>query len=109
MKCSFVAACALTFCTVAMESSVVASPLVFQIDPTQSQISMMLETEDGTPVSTAQTPGSDTTSLSGTVDVDVTGSTLQFLTTSNTQFALQSVPQAPLSSGAAGTAPASSD
>jgi hypothetical protein len=106
MRCFFTAACATILCGVAASSQVGASPLVFHIDPVQSQLSLTLEDQDGTPLSSAQTPGSDTTSMSGTVDMDVTGSTLQFLTTSDTQFALQTLPQAPLSSGAAGTAPA---
>lgn len=44
--------------------------------------------------------------LSGTLDVDLTSSTIQFLPTTNTQFALQPVPQQPLVNGDPGSSPA---
>jgi PEP-CTERM motif len=84
-----------------------AGQLSFNIDPAQSHITLTLETADGTQViSSAQTPGSDTTSLSGTFNVDVTPGTIQFLSTNNIQFGLQAVPQAPLIDGTVGSSPA---
>jgi hypothetical protein len=83
-----------------------ASPLTFTIDSAQSHMSFAIETTGGTQVSSAQTPGSDSTSLSGTVKIDLTATTIQFLTTADTQFALRPLAQAPQPGGAPGTAPA---
>lgn len=83
-----------------------ATELTFNIDSAQSHITLSVETQSGTTVSSAQTPGSDTTSLSGTMTVDVTSSTIQFLTTNNTQYALQALAQSPLPDGSLGAAPA---
>jgi hypothetical protein len=102
----FPAAFLIVTCVVATSTLSRAGQLSFNIDPAQSHLTLTLETEDGTPVSFAQTPGSDTTSLSGTLHVDLTASTIQFLPTGDTQFALQSVPQSPLGDGSAGSAPA---
>jgi hypothetical protein len=83
-----------------------ASELSFAIDSSQSYLAFSLETDDGTQFSSAQTPGSDTTALSGFVNVEVTGDSVQFLPTANIQFAQQLLPQSPLADGALGTAPA---
>ncbi len=83
-----------------------ANVLTFTIDSSQSSLSLSLYTTDGTLISSEQTLGSDTTSLSGTFDVDLTSTTIEFLPTGDTQFALQPVPQAPQPGGSAGTAPA---
>jgi hypothetical protein len=83
-----------------------ASPLTFTIDNTQSYGSFALETPEGLQITSPQTPNSDTTSLSGTLNVNVTATSIQFLSTSDTQFALQAVDQAPLPGGSPGTAPA---
>lgn len=99
-------------CLAALGSSICAldtcfaSQLTFAIDSQQSFITFSLETAQGVPISTAQTAGSDTTSLSGTMNVDLTATTIQFLTTSDTQFALQALPQSPLPGGGAGSAAA---
>ncbi|HWA98199.1 MAG TPA: hypothetical protein VG713_06885 [Pirellulales bacterium] len=83
-----------------------AAPVVFSLDSAQSTITLSVQAEGGTVVSTAQTPGSDTTSLSGTFDIDLEPGSIQFLSTNDTHFALQSVPQAPLANASPGTAPA---
>ncbi|HEY2838630.1 MAG TPA: hypothetical protein VGJ26_05760 [Pirellulales bacterium] len=83
-----------------------AAELPFTIDPAQSHITLSIQAEDGTPLSFPQTPGSDTTSLSGMANVDVTSSSIQFLSTNDTHFDLQAVPQAPLLDGSAGSSPA---
>ncbi|HEY2839317.1 MAG TPA: hypothetical protein VGJ26_09220 [Pirellulales bacterium] len=91
---------------VSLASPLLADPLVFQIDNSQSFMSLELQSADGDALTTAQTPGSDTTALSGTLNVDLTGSTIQFLSTLDTQFALQAVPQQPLINGDPGSSPA---
>src|SRR5690242_17379764 len=83
-----------------------ANPMTFTVDSTKSQITLAIELSGGTPVSSPQTAGSDTTSLSGTANVDVTSSTIQFLSSAGAPFALQPMPQSPLPNGAPGTAPA---
>jgi MYXO-CTERM domain-containing protein len=83
-----------------------ATVLNFTIDPQQSTFRFALETTDGTQFTGPQTAGSDTTVASGTALIDVTPTSIQFLTTADTQFALQTLPQAPLPGGSAGTAPA---
>jgi hypothetical protein len=80
--------------------------LLFTIDSSKSSLTLGVETLDGTPITTAQTPGSDTTIASGTAKIDVTPTTIQLLTTADTQFALQPAAQSPLPGGAAGSAPA---
>jgi hypothetical protein len=81
-------------------SSTLAAPLVFNIDSTLSSISLTMELTGGAPFTSAQFPGSNTTSLFGAMDVDVVpGTSVQFLTTGNTQLALQSLPVAPQSGG----------
>jgi hypothetical protein len=80
--------------------------LPFMIDPVQSHITLSIMSEDGVPLSSAQTPGSDTTSLSGTANIDVNPGSIQFLSTNNVQFDLQAVPQSPLLDGSAGTSAA---
>jgi hypothetical protein len=103
----FPAAFLIVTCVVATSTLSRAGQLSFNIDPAQSHITLTLETADGTQIiSSPQTPGSDTTSLSGTLNADLTASTIQFLPTGDTQFALQSVPQSPLGDGSAGSAPA---
>ena len=101
-----VAVCLALLCLFRAAGASLASELTFTIDSALSQLSFSVETSDGTQISSPQTSGSDTTSLSGTVKVDVTSATVQFLSTGNTQFALQSLPQSPLPSGASGAAPA---
>ncbi len=103
MRVFFTAVCV---ALVSMATAASANVVTFTIDSSQSSLTLSLYTLDGAPISSAQTPGSDTTSLSGTVNVDLTGTTIEFLPTADTQFALQAVPQAPLPDGAAGTAPA---
>jgi len=66
-----------------------AAPLTFTIDPTRSSLTESLATTTGVTFTAAQGPGSDTASLSGTVNTDlVPGTSIQFLTTSNTNPAL---------------------
>jgi hypothetical protein len=83
-----------------------ASQLTFTIDSALSHLSFALEDSGGTQISSPQTPGSDTTSLSGTMKADVTPTSIQFLSTGDAQFALQALPQAPMPGGAPGTAAA---
>jgi hypothetical protein len=83
-----------------------ASVLSFTIDSQQSSITFSAKTTGGAPITSAQTSGSDTTTLFGTAQIDVTPGAIQFLATGDTQFNLQAVPQAPLPGGALGTAPA---
>ncbi|HEY1598207.1 MAG TPA: PEP-CTERM sorting domain-containing protein [Pirellulales bacterium] len=103
----FPAAFLIVTCVVATSTLSRAGQLSFNIDPAQSHITLTLETADGTQIiSSPQTPGSDTTSLSGTLNADVTASTIQFLTTDNLQFGLQAVSQSPLIDGTTGSSPA---
>jgi hypothetical protein len=82
------------------------APLAFTIDRTRSQLTLTYETSPGSPFTTPQFPGSDTASIAGTAIVDVTGSSIQFLSTGNTQFALQPAAVAPAIGGAyPGSAP----
>jgi PEP-CTERM motif len=90
-------------CLAAVPTSSRATPFVFNLDPAQSRITLSIESSDGTLLSSAQTPNSDVTSISGTFKADVTASTIQFLSTNNAQFALQNTPQSPLASGASGS------
>jgi hypothetical protein len=90
-------------CLAAVPTLSRAGQLTFNLDPAQSRITLSIESSDGTLLSSAQTPNSDITSLSGTFNADVTASTIQFLSTSNAQFALQNTPQSPLASGASGS------
>jgi hypothetical protein len=70
-------------------TSILAAPLTFTIDPTRSSLKASLATTTGVTFTAAQGPGSDTASLSGTVNTDlVPGTSIQFLTTSNTNPAL---------------------
>lgn len=88
-------------------SSASAEVLTFTIDDTQSSYQGALM--DGlfvTTLSSPQTEGSDQTSLFGTFDVDLTATSIEFLSTGNIHPADQAVPQAPLIDGSAGTAPA---
>ncbi len=94
------------FCLLQAADASLAGELSFTIDSALSHLTFSLETTGGTQITTPQTLGSDSTSLSGTMNVDVTSSKIQFLPTGNTIFALQTLPQAPLPGGATGTAPA---
>ncbi|HEY4313645.1 MAG TPA: PEP-CTERM sorting domain-containing protein [Pirellulales bacterium] len=96
----------LALVTVFAAFPVSASPVTFTIDSTQSQISLAIELTDGTPISTAQSPGSDTTTLFGTAQVDISPTSIQFFASGNGQFALQPEPQSPLADGTSGSAPA---
>jgi len=87
-------------------NSASAEVLNFTIDSSQSFLSIAIVGFDGTTYTTPQTPGSDTTSSFGNLLVDVTGSGLQFLTTGQTHFNQQALPQAPLPDGSPGTATA---
>ncbi|MBI2825242.1 MAG: PEP-CTERM sorting domain-containing protein [Planctomycetia bacterium] len=77
-----------------------AAPTTFTIDSNLSVLTLSFETSPGSPFTAPQFPGSDTTSLSGTQTVDVTGSTIRFLPTGNVHFALQPAPVAPAIGGA---------
>jgi hypothetical protein len=90
----------------ASASTSFAGVLTFTIDSKQSFVTFSAKTTGGVPITSAQTAGSDTTSLFGTAQLDVTPGSIQFLATGDTQFNLQAVPQAPLPGGAPGTAPA---
>ena len=83
-----------------------AEQLTFHIDSSQSYMTFAVDATDGTPLTSAQTPGSDTTALSGTFAADLTNSTLQFINSADIQEVLQAVDQSPLPGGAPGTAPA---
>ena len=88
-----------------------ATPFLFTIDNSQSSLNISVyiggsPDDGGTLITSPQTPGSDTTTISGTINVDVTSGSLQFLTTGDTNYDLQSVDQAPLPGGDPGTAPA---
>jgi hypothetical protein len=88
-------------------SAASADLLTFTLDSSQSYFHMGVSTADfDTLLSSAQTPGSDQTSVSGTFDVDLTATSIQFLTTNNLLPANQAVPQAPLIDGTAGSSPA---
>jgi hypothetical protein len=88
-------------------SAASAEVLTFTLDSTQSYFHMGVSTGDfETLLSSAQTPGSDQTSVSGTFNVDLTATSIQFLTTNNLLPANQAVPQAPLIDGTAGASPA---
>jgi hypothetical protein len=81
----------------------------FVIDPAQTQWSMRGvyypdNQQEGALV--AQFPGSETTSLSGILRVDLTATTIQFLPGSTLDAVLQPLPQQPGIDGAAGVAPA---
>jgi hypothetical protein len=88
-------------------STASAEVLSFTIDSQQSYLQMAVTIPSSTtPISTPQTPGSDRTSVSGTFNIDVTPTSLQFLTTNNAHPANQAAPQAPLIDGSAGASPA---
>ncbi len=55
----------------------------------------------GTPISTAQFPGSNTTSLFGTMSVDTSGGNVQLISTNDTNLNLQALPVAPAPGGGA--------
>jgi len=99
-----VATLAVFFLGGAFASRAVAVPLTFTIDPTLSSLHIIIKSA-GTPISSPQFAGSDTSSISGTVNTDITGSTIQFLTTANEVLALQPAPLAP-AIGGGGTFPA---
>ena len=94
--------CAATFvglaCAVST-STAWAVPLTFNIDSSLSSLSLALQTPDGTTFSTPQFLGGDTTAISGTQVVNVTGNSIQFISTGNVQFALQHEPVAPAVGG----------
>lgn len=82
------------------------APTTFTIDSNLSFLTLSFETSPGSPFTAPQFPGSDTTSLSGTQTVDVTGTTIRFLPTGDVNFALQPAPVAPAIGGAfPGSAP----
>jgi hypothetical protein len=83
-----------------------AELLTFHVDPAQSYMTFAVDATDGTPLTSAQTPGSDTTALFGTFAADLTSSTLQFINSADIHEALQAVNQSPLPGGSPGTAPA---
>jgi hypothetical protein len=73
--------------------------LTFTIDSTRSGLTLSLDSKPGVPITTAQFPGSDRTSLSGTQTVDITGNILTFISTANAQFGLQSTAVSPAVGG----------
>jgi hypothetical protein len=73
--------------------------LTFTIDSTKSSLTLSLDSKPGVPITSAQFPGSDRTSLSGTQNVDITGNILTFISTANAQFGLQSSPVSPAVGG----------
>lgn len=94
------------FNLVLMTTFAFGAPMTFLIDGTQSHLTAAVEISHGVPFTTAQFPGSDTTSVSGTQLVDLTAGSVQFLSTGNIQFANQPSPVAPAIGGAfPGSAP----
>ena len=85
---------------VAAPPAALAAPLTFTIDPTRSQVTYSVETSPGSPFTVPEFSGSDTARMSGTQTVNVTGSSVQFLSTGNIQFAVQPSPAAPAVGGA---------
>jgi MYXO-CTERM domain-containing protein len=80
----------------------------FTIDASQSSLSILVGVYDGdtfTPLTSPQAPGSDTTSLLGTLDVNYDGLTLG-IGGGAIDFALQPTEMQPLSGGLPGAAPA---
>ena len=80
-----------------------ASPIVFTVDSTQSVIQLSGTVEGAT--LNAQGPGSLTTSLNGTIDADLTASTIQFNTAAGIDAETNGSWQ-PAVGGNTGTAPA---
>jgi hypothetical protein len=86
-----------------------AAVVEFVVDPVQTKWSMRGAYYPGGPAQgdfVPQSPGSETTSLSGVLRVDLTPTTIQFLPGSLLTAALQPAPQAPGLGGIAGAAPA---
>jgi hypothetical protein len=84
----------------------IAAPTTFVIDSNQSFLTLSIATQLGDQFTVPQFPGSDTTSLSGTQTVGVTGSSVQFLSTGDIHLANQSTTVAPAIGGAfPGSAP----
>jgi hypothetical protein len=80
-------------------ASALAAPTLFTINPLLSSEHITILSA-GTPVSAPQFPGSDTTSVSGTLNTDyVPGASIQFLTTANSVLANQPAPVAPAPGG----------
>ncbi|HVU87976.1 MAG TPA: PEP-CTERM sorting domain-containing protein [Pirellulales bacterium] len=63
--------------------------VVFTVDSSKSSLQLSIDTPSGVPVTSPQFPGSDTVSLSGTQNVDISSSTIAFLSTGNVQFGVQ--------------------
>jgi hypothetical protein len=80
-----------------------AAPLVFTIDNSQTEVTIAGKVAGST--FSAQGPGSLTTSYSGTVNADVTGSTIQFTGESSINALTNGVWQ-PAAGGGSGSAPA---
>jgi hypothetical protein len=81
----------------------------FVVDPTLTRWSMRGGYfREGQPQAdlVAQFPGSETTSLTGIIRVELTPTTIQFLPSSSLDAVLQPLPQQPGHNGAAGAAPA---
>lgn len=86
-----------------------AAVLNFTVDQNLSALNLVIgvgSPGNYAPVTVAQTPGSDTTSLFGSISADVSGGNLTFLGGGDIQFALQGVDQQPLPLGLPGSAPA---
>jgi len=93
-------------CALALSSRMVeAAPLVYTIDPAQSSLHIQIFAQDPNdatnlvPVSLPQTPGSDTSALSGTILADTTGGNIALTANNNIQFANQALPQGPAANG----------
>ena len=89
-----VLAAALSICVTACAVSVSAGT-IYTIDPALSYLQISVQSQ-GVPLTTAQYPGSDSTSLSGTLDVSVGGGNITFNSSPGSiVFANQVLPVAP--------------
>jgi hypothetical protein len=87
-----------------------SASVVFIINPTQSQVTLSgtivaFDNELSAPI-TAQDPGSLTTSYAGTINADVSGTTIQFTGSSMIEAQTNASPQQPAVGGAPGSGPA---
>lgn len=76
-----------------------AEQMTFTIDSSRSSLVLSLDIQPGVPITTAQFPGSDTVSLSGTQTLDVTSNSITFLSTDDVHFGIQPAPVSPANGG----------
>ena len=89
--------------------SMFGAPVMFTVDPTQSQVTLsgnlVAFSSLSAPI-TAQSSGSLTTSYNGNINADVSGTTIQFTGSSLITAQTNSLPQQPAPGGVSGSAPA---